>query len=614
MHPKNNAEDEALLSANAALRDVTRFSRLLTALNEPASIEPYLDRILSTISELFLADIVILLNPAGKGDFMPVASLGLPEGLDAQLFAHSSVARAFDALRVGTIFDPSTHHRDPMLDAGLRSLGIESGAWIPMAGSAESRGAILLARCKPIPFSREEIDLLSAMAYRIGLALEQIEQKTQLELLASGIRQIVMRPDEASIEESAVGLFAHIMKADAAILLGPTSDGDSTCVRASSGFGAGGREPVALALSAGTNAPGDVNGVRCSVEGGATGAIADSLGFPCKSVLSALIPLAGGSGKWLLALRCNSIAFGEGSRQIAALYARQIGSLLENARLYGELKQELAERMRAEAALKENEAILRTRQAELQRTVEARDRLVSIIGHDLRGPVGSMCNLLRFVMEDPRESASEDRAYILAEVLQAGESIQGLLLNLLDWGKTQASAIALRPQRLQLRLCVEEVLALLCGLAVTKGVELLDEVGIEALLIADQDSLQTILRNLVSNAIKYTDSGGRVTIGARIEGAAILIRIADTGVGMDEATRTAALDFSARRSTRGTRGEKGVGLGLVLCKDLAEKNGGSIFIESVQGKGTEVTLALMAGGESLARDDRSQSPGSNPSQ
>jgi signal transduction histidine kinase len=243
-------------------------------------------------------------------------------------------------------------------------------------------------------------------------------------------------------------------------------------------------------------------------------------------------------------------------------------------------------------ALKRNEAMLRSRQDELQRMVEARDRLFSIIGHDLRGPVGSMRDLLRYIVE---ESASTDalpgnQGLMLSEILQAAEHIYLLMINLLDWGKSQASTLELRPEDFIVKEQVEDVFGLLSSQAASKGVTLVNAAEPDFRFLADAATMQTVLRNLAANALKFTPGGGTVTVRTEAVGPIRRVLVEDSGLGMDAAALARALDFSKRRSTPGTRGERGVGLGLVLCDEFVKKNGGAMRVESEEGKGTKVAL------------------------
>jgi signal transduction histidine kinase len=241
-------------------------------------------------------------------------------------------------------------------------------------------------------------------------------------------------------------------------------------------------------------------------------------------------------------------------------------------------------------AVRRNEAALVARQVELLSMVKLRDRLFSIIGHDLRGPIGAMGDFLRFVIGDLKGAASEPQVTMLREVLQAAERASFLLGNLLEWGLSQQSLVRLRPASILLREEVEGVRDLLRGQAEAKGVGILDEVPPDFLLVADRPTLATVLRNLVSNAIKFTPPGGSVTLRARRLAEGSLVEVLDTGVGMDADQLAQARESAEPRSTAGTEGERGTGLGLLLCRDFMERNGGKLGIDSRPGQGTRVSL------------------------
>ena len=170
-------------------------------------------------------------------------------------------------------------------------------------------------------------------------------------------------------------------------------------------------------------------------------------------------------------------------------------------------------------ALRKDEIALRSKQEDLLRALDLRDRLFSIVGHDLRGPVGAILGLLQYIKE----------------------------------------------------------------------------VHPDFRILADQATIATVLRNLVSNALRYTPAGGSVSVRSKMDGERRLLEIADTGVGMDAPTLSRAFDPADRRSRRGTNGDQGTGLGLLLCRDFMELNGGSIRLDSEPGKGTRVTLEFQEG-------------------
>lgn len=241
-------------------------------------------------------------------------------------------------------------------------------------------------------------------------------------------------------------------------------------------------------------------------------------------------------------------------------------------------------------ALISNERSLQDKQKELLDTLGFRDRLLAIIGHDLRGPIGSMGDLLE-VLGDSLDGSIPDRErQLLSEITFAAKSASGLLLNLLEWAKLQTAALVLIPEFLPVRDEAEAIFSIMQSQAVLKEISLYNEADPAFIVFADPNVMQTILRNLVSNALKYTLPGGVVTIRTSQGTGSRRIDIMDSGIGMDEETLAKALDFSRRRSKTGTRGERGSGLGLVFCKELAEKSGAEISIESCPGKGTTVSL------------------------
>jgi signal transduction histidine kinase len=222
-----------------------------------------------------------------------------------------------------------------------------------------------------------------------------------------------------------------------------------------------------------------------------------------------------------------------------------------------------------------------------------KNRLLSIIAHDLRGPVGATANLLEILEAEGEAMDTEDRSRLLATLRASSASTRQLLENLLEWARLQTEAAVRPPRPTGLQPLVEECVHLLGPSAAAKALalDISVEPGLEARI--DAERFRILVRNLLSNAIKFSRIGGRIRLRARaIEGTA-LIQVEDEGVGMgsSELDRLFAASEGGR-SRAGTAGESGSGLGLVLCKDIVEGLGGAIAVESEEGRGTRFSIRL----------------------
>jgi signal transduction histidine kinase len=187
-------------------------------------------------------------------------------------------------------------------------------------------------------------------------------------------------------------------------------------------------------------------------------------------------------------------------------------------------------------ALVRNEKTLQEKQQELLATLEFRDRLLAIIGHDLRGPIGSMGELLQVLGESLEGLIPEREMHFLSEIILAAQSASSLLLNLLEWAKLQTAALVLTPELLSARDEATAIFSIMQSQAKIKGIILNNEVDPAVTVFADPNVMQTILRNLVSNALKYTHPGGTVTIRTRQDNGSYSMEIVDSGIGMDTDT------------------------------------------------------------------------------
>jgi len=229
---------------------------------------------------------------------------------------------------------------------------------------------------------------------------------------------------------------------------------------------------------------------------------------------------------------------------------------------------------------------------ELTQLLATKDKLFSIVGHDLRNPFNTV---LGFVALLKRNIDVYDKEKIIEFIGHIESSIDGslnLLNNLLIWANTQTGNILFKPEKYNFRLILSDICPILNSAAHIKDIELTCWVDENLEVFADANMLNTILRNLVSNAIKYTEHGGRIDIYSETIDGFTQIRVCDNGIGMQETDVANILQTGELVSSPGTDGEKGTGLGLILCKDFIEKHGGRLSIESKLGEGSTFMFTL----------------------
>jgi signal transduction histidine kinase len=223
-----------------------------------------------------------------------------------------------------------------------------------------------------------------------------------------------------------------------------------------------------------------------------------------------------------------------------------------------------------------------------------KDKFFSIISHDLKSPLNSLTGFLQILdMQVDAFSPSELREFAKG-MNKSVKSLLELLDNLLLWSRTQTNTIEFSPLELSLSEIVDGNINLLQAVAQNKAISLLSEVNPGLRVYADRNMLNSVLRNLISNAIKFTPSNGRILIRAQERNDQVEVSVIDNGIGMSEQTISQLFRLDTYHTTPGTANEKGNGLGLILVKEFAEKNGGSISVESKVGKGTTFTITLPA--------------------
>jgi signal transduction histidine kinase len=240
------------------------------------------------------------------------------------------------------------------------------------------------------------------------------------------------------------------------------------------------------------------------------------------------------------------------------------------------------------AILADQKIELESKNRLLEELNAVKDRLFSIISHDLRAPLGSLKSLLT-LLNDKTLSEAQVTA-LFPKLSQDVGYTSDLLDSLLHWAKSQLHGIHTNPKKIDMKALVEENISLLSSIAEQKNIELTNEIGENVIVLADEDMTRTILRNLVSNALKFTKANGHIRVSAQTLREGLEVTVEDTGVGMSQEVLSQL--FKGNITKRGTKNEKGTGLGLILVKDFLEKNGGTIRVESEVGKGSKFIFTL----------------------
>ncbi|WP_157491540.1 tetratricopeptide repeat protein [Maribacter thermophilus] len=234
--------------------------------------------------------------------------------------------------------------------------------------------------------------------------------------------------------------------------------------------------------------------------------------------------------------------------------------------------------------LKTQKRELQRKEKDLRASNNTKSRLFSIIAHDLRGPINSFKTL--FDLIGTGEIGKDEFMGFMPKIRDDINSIAFTLNNLLSWGQTQMNGMVTRHQMTNLRALVNENVHLLSDISEQKSITLYNEVDQSIRAWCDTNQIDIVIRNLMSNAIKFTPKHGSVTIGANEKEDFWEIYVKDTGIGMSQEALSKIFDAQETFSTFGTNQEKGTGIGLVLCKEMVEKNDGTVWVESTLNEGS----------------------------
>ena len=229
---------------------------------------------------------------------------------------------------------------------------------------------------------------------------------------------------------------------------------------------------------------------------------------------------------------------------------------------------------------------------ELKELNAGKDKLFSIIAHDLRSPFNPLLGISEIMVNDFESLTPEEIKDYNKEIYNSLKNEYKLLENLLNWSRLETGQMEFNPQKINLYDKIESVISLLSGNAKLKDIALVNETDKDIFVSADPVMLNSILQNLISNSIKFTNKDGLIKIYAeKVSNDFIQITVSDNGVGMTNDQTNNLFGLTAA-STKGTNDEKGTGLGLMICKEMAERQGGTISVKSEVGKGTDMSFTL----------------------
>jgi signal transduction histidine kinase len=230
--------------------------------------------------------------------------------------------------------------------------------------------------------------------------------------------------------------------------------------------------------------------------------------------------------------------------------------------------------------------LYRKRSNELAQTNVTKDKFFSIISHDLKNPAVAQRDALQILLENIGKWDTDKLTKYCKKLLKSANGQVDLLYTLLNWAHLQTGRITYHPVKFKLSNILQSDLDIAQNMADGKGVMIDLKIPENTLVTGDMDILNIVVRNLLTNAVKFTPTGGTVTLNINETGGKYTVSVSDTGIGMTEEQKQNLFQLDIKQSREGTAGEQGSGLGLIVCKDMLEKHGSKLFVESEVGKGS----------------------------
>jgi len=240
----------------------------------------------------------------------------------------------------------------------------------------------------------------------------------------------------------------------------------------------------------------------------------------------------------------------------------------------------------------ENRAKLEKRTAELKESNATKDQFFSIISHDLKGPLAAVLGLLEIISKNSEIFSEEEKIEFIKNCYASALDMNELLDNLLRWGRIQIGGVSWNPETIDLKNISDSVIQTLINIAKAKEIELKNNIPENFKVFGDENMIKTVVLNLINNAIKFTRKSGCVEISAEVKNNRGVVIIRDNGIGIHKDDIQYLFQIDKKIQQEGTNKESGTGLGLIIVKDLLEKNKGTIQVESILNIGTSVYFDL----------------------
>ncbi len=256
-------------------------------------------------------------------------------------------------------------------------------------------------------------------------------------------------------------------------------------------------------------------------------------------------------------------------------------------------KEELMVRIKHQLSLVAARRIIEEKNEELRKTIAGRDKMYSVIAHDLRSPMASMKMLLNTIMMSVEKDKIDPDIFDMLEMSnKTSEEVFSLLDNLLKWTKSQLGKLTVIPQKLDISGLADGVVEVMNSVAEVKHIKLIRTDHESFFVYVDIEMIKSVLRNLISNAVKFSNPDSEIKVGIKAEDGKVIVSVTDSGKGIKKEDQHKLLKDSTHFTTYGTNSEEGSGLGLLLCRDFARKNGGELWFESEENLGSVFSFSL----------------------